>query len=94
MEDFNVIVRDYSLTGVESQKAIAQGLANAEWYQSPIEYEEMRKLLLRKNGPAIKDTLIWFGLIFGSGYLVFLFWGTWLFLFPYIIYSVLYASTS
>ena len=94
MEDFNVIVRDYSLTGVESQKAIDLGLANAEWYQSPIEYEEMRKLLIRKNGPAIIDTLIWFGLIFGSGYLVFLFWGTWLFLFPYIIYSVLYASTS
>ncbi len=85
---------DYSLVGVESNKAVEMGLADAEWYQSPIPREKMCELLERKNGPAIRDTLLWFGLILGSAYLVYLFWGSWFVVFPYIVYSVLYASTS
>ena len=88
------MVRDYSLVGAESQKVIERGLADAQWYQSPISRENMRELLVRKDGPAIRDTIIWFSLIFGSGYLVFLWWGSWLAVLPYIVYSVLYASTS
>lgn len=88
------MVRDYSLVGTESQKVIDMGLTDAEWYQSPVPREKIRELLERKNGPAIHDTLIWFGLLFGSGYLVFIWWGSWLAVLPYIVYSALYASTS
>ena len=88
------ILRDYRLTGPEAKKAVEMGLADAEWYQSPIPREKMSELLVRKNGPAIRDTLIWFGLILGSGYLVFLWWGSWIVILPYLVYSVLYASTS
>ena len=94
MGDFRGGLRDYSLIGVESQKAVEMGFADTEWYQTSIKREKIRELLVRKNGPAIRDTLLWFGLIFGSGNLVFLLWGTWLVVFPYIVYSVLYASTS
>ena len=31
--------RDYSLTGPESQRAIDAGLAEAEWYRSPIDHD-------------------------------------------------------
>lgn len=89
-----IAVRDYSLVGVETQKAIEMGLADAQWYQSPVPKEKMRELLERKDGPAIRDTFIWFGLLFGSAYLVFLWWGSWLAVLPYIVYSVLYASSS
>ncbi len=85
---------DYSLVGKQSKKAEESGLADALWYTSPVPREKMRELLVRKDGPAIRDTFIWFSLIFGSGYLVFLFWGTWWFILPYAVYSVLYASTS
>jgi len=94
MEKTKEELRDYSLVGSESQKAVELGLANAEWYHSPIPREKMRELLIRKNGPAIRDTLLWFGLIFGSGFMVFHWWGSWFVVFPYIVYSVLYASTS
>lgn len=94
MSNDKKILRDYSLVGVESKKAIEMGLADAEWYQSPIPRDKMRELLIRNNGPAIRDTLIWFSLILGSGYLVFLWWGSWIVILPYIVYSVLYASTS
>ncbi|MCG8310661.1 MAG: NADH:ubiquinone reductase (Na(+)-transporting) subunit F [Cytophagales bacterium] len=88
------LLRDYSLIGVESEKAIEMGLADAEWYQTPIPRDQMRELLVRKNGPAIRDTIVWFGLIFGSGYLIYLFWGSWYVIFPILAYSILFASSS
>jgi len=94
MENEKVKVRDYSLTGIETPIAIKTGLADAQWYKSPVSREEIRELLVRRNGPAIRDTIIWFSLIIGSGYLVFILWGSWFVIFPYFIYSVLYASTS
>jgi Na+-transporting NADH:ubiquinone oxidoreductase subunit F len=94
MKNEKTTMRDYSLVGVETKKAIEMGLADAEWYQSPVPRDKMRELLERKDGPAILDTLLWFSLLFGSGYLVFLWWGSWMAVLPYIVYSVLYASTS
>ena len=48
---------DYSLTGENSTKAIERGLAEADWYQSPVPRAEMRKLLEPRDGPAIRDTI-------------------------------------
>jgi Na+-transporting NADH:ubiquinone oxidoreductase subunit F len=85
---------DYSLTGEETQRAIERGLAEAEWYQTPVPRPTMRKLLERRNGPAIRDTIIWFSLIIGSGLLTWHLWPSWWSVIPYLVYAVLYASTS
>lgn len=85
---------DYSLTGVNATVAVERGLAEAEWYQSPVPRETMRSLLQRCDGPAIRDTILWFALILGSGFLTWKLWGTWWAILPYAVYSVLYASTS
>src|SRR6266436_1960853 len=85
---------DYSLTGENATKAIERGLAEADWYQSPVPRPLMRKLLERRDGPAIRDTIIWFGLIIGLGYLTYRLWPSWWAIVPYLIYAVLYASTS
>jgi Na+-transporting NADH:ubiquinone oxidoreductase subunit F len=85
---------DYSLTGENAAKAIERGLAEADWYQSPVPRPLMRKLLERRDGPAIRDTIIWFGLIIGLGYLTYRLWPSWWAIVPYLIYAVLYASTS
>jgi Na(+)-translocating NADH:ubiquinone oxidoreductase F subunit len=85
---------DYSLTGLNSRLAIEKGLAEADWYQSPVPRETMRRLLERRDAPAIRDTILWFALIFASGYAVYVLWGSWWAVVPYLIYSVLYASTS
>jgi fatty acid desaturase len=84
---------DYSLTGVNSSLAVEKGLAEADWYQCPVPRETMRSLLERRNGPAIRDTILWFALIFGSGYATYALWHTIWFVFPYAIYAVLYGST-
>jgi Na+-transporting NADH:ubiquinone oxidoreductase subunit F len=85
---------DYSLTGVNSTTALEKGLAEAEWYQSPVPRERMRGLLQRRDGPAIRDTILWFALILGTGFLTYALWGSWWAILPYMLYSVLYASTS
>jgi Na+-transporting NADH:ubiquinone oxidoreductase subunit F len=47
----------------------------------------MRDLLERHDGPAIRDTLLWFGLLFlfgGCGYLL---WGSWWAILPFAMYG-------
>jgi len=68
---------DYSLTGENATKAIERGLAEAEWYQTPVPRPQLRRLLERRNGPAIRDTLLWFGLLGLSGLGTIALWGTW-----------------
>jgi len=85
---------DYSLTGENSHLAVERGLAEADWYQCAIPRETMRKLLERRDGPAIRDTILWFALILGSGWATWALRGTWWAVPVYVVYAVLYASTS
>jgi Na+-transporting NADH:ubiquinone oxidoreductase subunit F len=85
---------DYSLVGVNSTLAVERGLAEADWYQCAVPRGTMRSLLERRDGPAIWNTLLWFGLIFATGFATCALWGSWWAAAPYAMYSVLYASTS
>src|SRR5262245_54073477 len=51
--------RDYSLTGRDTQTAIDKGLAAAEWYHTDVPRKQMKELMKRSDGPAIRDTAIW-----------------------------------
>ena len=71
----NVIrLSDYSLVGKDTDLAIEKGLAEATWYASPVPKEKLRELLQRSDGPAIRDTIIWFGLLIASGVCGYLLW--------------------
>ena len=62
--------RDYSLLGADAQRAVATGLAAAQWYHSEVPRKEMKALMSREDGPAMRDTVILFGcmIVFaGSG---------------------------
>ncbi|MGI0134965.1 MAG: fatty acid desaturase, partial [Candidatus Micrarchaeaceae archaeon] len=85
---------DYSLTGVNSTRAIEKGLAEADWYQCPVPRETMRSLLARRDGPAIRDTMVWFALILLSALATYALRYTLWAVVPYLAYCVLYASTS
>ena len=56
----STVYNRYILNEANSALAIEQGLAEADWYTSPIPKSELRKFLERRDGPAIRDTLIWF----------------------------------
>jgi Na+-transporting NADH:ubiquinone oxidoreductase subunit F len=87
---------DYSLVGKDTAQAIEQGLAEATWYTSPVSKDQMRQLLQRRDGPAIRDTLIWFGLLIVSGVCACRLWqaGSWWAVAPFMVYGVIYGSTS
>jgi len=88
------ITPDYSLTGVNSTLAVEKGLAEAEWYTTPVPKAEMRRLLERRNGPAIRDTALLFVLLLATGYATVALRGTWWVVIPYLIYAVLYGTSS
>lgn len=86
--------RDYSLVGPTSREAVERGLAEATWYTSPVPRDQMRQLLVRRNGPAIRDTILWFALLIGTGVWGYAWWGSWWAIVPFFLYAVLYAGSS
>jgi Na+-transporting NADH:ubiquinone oxidoreductase subunit F len=87
-------VKDYGLVGHDTALAIERGLAEADWYASPVPRELLRELLERKDGPAVRDTLLYFGLILATGAATYALWESWWSLLPMMAYGVLYASAS
>ncbi len=84
--------RDYSLTGPSSRFAQEIGLAAAEWYHTDIPRKVMKDLMTRKDGPAIRDTVIWAAahiLLALGGILL---WGSWWAVPFWLAYGVLYGS--
>ena len=85
---------DYRLTGDNTRRAIVQGLAEATWYQCPVEPATMRSLLVRENWPGIRDTVLWLALLGATATAGIMLWGSWWAILPFALYGVLYGSTS
>lgn len=86
--------RDYSLVGQDAKLAEERGLADAQWYASAIPRARLKELMQRKDQPAIRDTIIWFGLMALFGTLGYFAWGTWWAILPFAAYGVLYGSSA
>jgi fatty acid desaturase len=84
--------RDYSLTGPSAKAAIESGLATADWYKTPIARKRMKELMQRSDGPAIRDTLAWLGLLVVLGTIGAISWFSWLSVLCFLAYGVLYGS--
>jgi fatty acid desaturase len=84
--------RNYSLTGPEGKRALERGITSAEWYESPIPRKRMKELMKRKNGPAVRDTMLWLVLLIGAGILAYHSWGTWWAVPAFLVYGILYCS--
>ena len=85
--------RDYSLVGADSRRAVEIGLASAEWYHSEVPRTVMKGLMKRTDGPAIRDTLLWFALLIGGAWGGIHFWGSWAAVPFFIVYGVIYGSS-
>ncbi|WP_395675462.1 fatty acid desaturase family protein [Inquilinus sp.] len=86
--------RDYSLVGAEARRAVEAGLAGATWYAGPIPRKDLKELMRRSDGPAIRDTLIWFAALAVTGGLGAALWGSWWAVPFFLAYGVLYGSAS
>src|SRR5947209_1710074 len=70
--------RDYSLIGPSAQAAEEQGLVAAEWYHAEVPRKRMKQLMRRCDGPALRDSAVWVGLLAAFGFAGGWFWGSWL----------------
>ena len=86
--------RDYSLVGESTRRAVETGLASADWYHSEVPRKTMKELMQRTDGPAIRDTIIWIAALLGSAAGAIAFWGTWWCVPFFLVYGVLYGSSS
>src|SRR5260221_3973245 len=86
--------RDYSLIGLDAKLAQENGLASAEWYACPIPRKQLKELMKRSDAPALRDTAIWLAAFIVSGSLGYYFWGTWWAVPCFLVYGVLYGSSS
>src|SRR5206468_3773712 len=72
-------------------------LAVGAWYRSAVPRKRMKELMKRSDYPAVRDTVIWLGLILlfgGLGTTFWLAWHSWWAVPFFLAYGVLYGSTS
>ena len=87
----------YSLTGPENQAAVKAGLAGGDWFRSAVPRKRMKELMKRSDYPAVRDTVIWIGLILlfaGLGITFWTVWHSWWAVPFFLAYGLLYGSTS
>lgn len=85
--------RDYSLIGRDAQLAVETGLAAAQWYHTEIPRKEMKELMKREDGPAIRDTVLWLAAFAISGAGAIALWPSWWALIPLFAWGTLYGSS-
>lgn len=88
------IPRDYDLAGIETQRALANGLAEAEWWKPQIDPSRLRELGERSNGRALIDIGLWVGLIVLSGVLAWVTWFSWFTIPLLFVYGTLYGGAA
>jgi len=84
--------RDYTLGSADAAHAAEIGLANADWYRTEVPRKVMKELMQRSDGPAMRDTLLWFALLAGSAAGGIALWGTWWCVPFWAVYGVMYGS--
>jgi fatty acid desaturase len=84
--------RDYRLSDENARRAFERGLASAEWYLTDVDRKEMKALMKRSDGPALRDTAIWLGLLGLSAWGGIYFCGSWAAVPFFLVYGVLYGS--
>jgi fatty acid desaturase len=86
--------RDYGMLGREAAEAINAGLKSAAWYHTDVPRKDMKELMKRVDGPAIRDTIIWLGLMVVFAGLAVYLWPSWWAALPLLAYGVLYGSAT
>lgn len=86
--------RDYSLTGQSSAKAVAEGLANPNWFRPKIAPDKIRALMKKSDARAGLDTALWLGLMVVFAAIGIALWPSWWSAPFWAAYGVLYGSAS
>ncbi len=86
--------RDYSLVGTSAKAAAAAGLVAGRWYRPALDRTAMKALMQRRDGRALRDTALWWGLMLASAAGGVFFWDGVIAAPFFAVYGVLYGSAS
>ena len=86
--------RNYDLLGPDGRRAVEVGLATAEWYHSTVPRKVMKDLMARSDAPAIRDTVLLYGMMIGLAAAGIALWPSLWSLPFWLAYGVLYGSAS
>ena len=84
--------RDYDLLGADAKSAEANGLVTEDWYRTPLDRKTMKALMKRADQPAIRDTIILFGLMITFAGTAIALMPSWWSVPFWLAYGVLYGS--
>jgi fatty acid desaturase len=85
----------YGMVGPQAERAVLAGLAGAEWFHSEVPRRRLKELMRRSDGPAIRDTAIWLGLMLVAATAGCVLWTQghpWLAVPLFLVHGVLYGS--
>lgn len=88
------MTQDYGLTGQTGQEALEQGLANPSWFRPKVDPATIRDLMQKSDLPALRDTLVWLGLMLLTASIGIALWPSWSSVPFWFVYGVLYGSGS
>jgi len=83
---------EYRLTAESAERARAAGLVNADWYKPAVARPLMKTLMQRSDAAAVRDTVLWYALIAGSGVLAYFALGTAWAIPAFLLYGALYCG--
>ncbi|GGX59253.1 fatty acid desaturase [Tateyamaria omphalii] len=88
------MAKDYALTGGTGRDAVRQGLSNPSWFRPDVDRAAIRKLMQKSDGPALRDTIIWLGIMALCAIIGVMLWPSWWSAPFWLVYGVFYGSGS
>ncbi len=86
--------RDYDLVRTQAAGGPVHGLIAPKWYQTQLDRQLMKSLLVRDDAPALRDMVIYYVLMLASAGAAMMLMPGWISLPFWLLYGVLYASGS
>lgn len=88
------MLRNYKLSEEADSLAKRDGLANPKWFRPNVDPIAIRELMQKSDVIALRDTLIWLGIMCLSACFAIALWPSWWSVPFWLIYGVLYGSAS
>lgn len=88
------MLRNYKLSDEADSVAKRDGLANPKWFRPDVDPIAIRELMQKSDVIALRDTLIWLGIMCLSACFAIALWPSWWSVPFWLIYGVLYGSAS
>ncbi|SDY31111.1 Fatty acid desaturase [Jannaschia faecimaris] len=84
----------YTLSAEADRRVEAEGMSGPNWFRPPVDSHAIRALMEKRDAPAIRDTVIWIGVMIVTAGMAIALWPSWWSAPFWAIYGVMYGSAS